>query len=238
MIIAHRGASNLAPENTCASIRKALTIGCEAIEIDIHLTKDEKIVVHHDYTTERLTDKNLTIETSTLAELKELDVGSHKSTEFKNERIPELNEILALIPETVILFIEIKSDKKIMPYLKIELENFLHLKKQIFIISFDKEVAVTSKKLLKDIPFYFLYHCKPNEFNNSKLNELIQYCQTNGFEGIDINWKLIDEQAASTILNSNLGLYCWTVNEKSDAESLFKMNVDGVATDKPELFGA
>ncbi|PCJ62588.1 MAG: hypothetical protein COA79_03485 [Planctomycetota bacterium] len=236
MIIAHRGASNLAPENTCASIKKAIELKADGIEIDIHLSKDNHIVVHHDYTTKRLSNKNFIIKDCTLAKLKEFEVGSHIGEEFKNEKIPTLNEILELLPNNIYLFIEIKSDKSILPFLNKELEKFPELKNQIFIIGFSKDVALASKVLMKEIPFYFLYSNKENEINTATLNELINFCKSNNLEGLDLDWKLINQQVSSEISKNDLKLYCWTVNNEIDAENLFKMGVHGITTDKPELF--
>ncbi len=95
LIIAHRGESYDAPENTLASINLAWQRDADAVEIDVRLSKDNKVVVFHDKTTRRLGGRNESVKNQTLEELKELDVGSWKSEKYKNEKIPTLTEVLA-----------------------------------------------------------------------------------------------------------------------------------------------
>ena len=94
LIIAHRGASGYAPENTLASMELAIKLGCDAIELDIHLTKDQQIVVCHDFTVDRTTNGRGEIENLTLEDIKKLDAGSWFSDEFKGEKIPTLEEVI------------------------------------------------------------------------------------------------------------------------------------------------
>ena len=89
-IVAHRGASHDAPENTVASARLAWKQGADAVETDIHLTRDGKVIVSHDKTTRRTTGRDGVIQEMTLAELRALDAGSWKSKEFAGEKLPLL----------------------------------------------------------------------------------------------------------------------------------------------------
>ena len=118
LIIAHRGESYDAPENTLASINLAWERGAEAVEIDVHLSKDNQVVVIHDPNTLRVSGIKKKIKNSTVADLKKLDVGSWKSAEFKNEKIPTLKEVLATVPQSKKLIIEIKSEFKILIFLR------------------------------------------------------------------------------------------------------------------------
>ena len=89
-IIAHRGASHDAPENTLASVELGYEQGADAVEIDIHLSKDNRIMVNHDKDTKRTAGNNLTIKDSNSAELRKLDVGSWKNKKYKGEKMIEL----------------------------------------------------------------------------------------------------------------------------------------------------
>lgn len=98
MITAHRGASYDAPENTLAAINLAWEQGADAIEADFYLTRDGQIVAFHDRTAKRTGGVDRAVESMTLAELKQLDVGSWKSAAFAGEPVPTFVEVLANIP--------------------------------------------------------------------------------------------------------------------------------------------
>lgn len=98
-IIAHRGASYLAPENTLSAFRKAVEIGADGVEMDVQQTSDKKLVIHHDYIIDLHTDIKGKIYDMTEGELKELDFGSWKDAAYKDEKIATLEEALALCKE-------------------------------------------------------------------------------------------------------------------------------------------
>lgn len=98
-IIAHRGASYLAPENTLSAFRKAMEIGADGVEMDVQQTSDKKLVIHHDYIIDLHTDISGKIYDMTEGELKELDFGSWKDIAYKDEKIATLEETLALCKE-------------------------------------------------------------------------------------------------------------------------------------------
>ena len=113
IIIAHRGESYDAPENTLASINLAWQRNDDAVEVDVHLTKDNRIVVIHDPNTKRITGQNKKIKNSTLTELQTLDFGSWKAEKWKDEKIPTIDEVLQTVPVNKKIIIEIKSGKNI-----------------------------------------------------------------------------------------------------------------------------
>ena len=98
-IIAHRGASYLAPENTMASVMLAWEKGVDA-EVDVHLSKDNQIIVIHDSTTKRTGQTDLTVKETEYQHLSKLDVGTFKSEKYSGEPIPLLSDILKTIPPT------------------------------------------------------------------------------------------------------------------------------------------
>ena len=112
-ILAHRGASGTAPENTIAAFKKALIDGCDGFEFDVQQTKDGKIVVFHDWTLERTSNGQGHLRDYTLEELKKLDVGSWFSDEFKGEQIPTLEETLDIIPDDKLINIELKEEHSV-----------------------------------------------------------------------------------------------------------------------------
>jgi glycerophosphoryl diester phosphodiesterase len=112
LIIAHRGDSSLCPENTMAAFRKAVEVGSDGIETDVHLTKDGKVVISHDGYLGRVCNGKGNISDYTYDELKKFDAGSWFSEDFKGERLPLLEELLDLLKDKdMILNIEIKEDR-------------------------------------------------------------------------------------------------------------------------------
>lgn len=109
LVIAHRGASGRAPENTLASFEQAIAIGVDGIELDVHLTRDGQLVIIHDQNLARTTDGQGLVHEHTLAELKALDAGSWFGPAFAGERIPTLEEVLVRVAGRVPLQVEIKG---------------------------------------------------------------------------------------------------------------------------------
>src|SRR5690554_6490425 len=120
IIVAHRGASWDAPENTVASALLAWELGADAVEVDVYMAKDNRIMVIHDKDTKRTAagKKNMVVKSTPSLVLRDLDVGSWKDDSFKGEKIPFLDEIIQTVPENKLLIIEIKDDRSIIPHLK------------------------------------------------------------------------------------------------------------------------
>src|SRR6267143_1876319 len=111
LVIAHRGASGNAPENTMAAFRKALALGATFIETDLQLSRDARFVAIHDATVNRTTNGQGAVHDMTLAELRRLDAGSWFGSEFAGERIPTLEEILQFSKKNdVVFYMELKPD--------------------------------------------------------------------------------------------------------------------------------
>src|SRR3954468_15593010 len=118
VIIAHRGASRDAPENTLAAVRLAWAQHADAVEIDVHLTRDGRLAVIHDPDTQRTTGVPRIVAQSTFAELSELDAGAWKNARFAGEKIPALEDVLAVVPDGKRLFVEIKGGPEVVPELR------------------------------------------------------------------------------------------------------------------------
>ena len=114
-IIAHRGASFDAPENTLAAVQLAWKQNADAVEIDVQFSKDGHIVVIHDEDTRKTAGVRRKVSAQTLAELKALDIGAWKHKKWSGERIPTLAEAFAVIPADKRLFVEIKCGPECIP---------------------------------------------------------------------------------------------------------------------------
>ena len=146
--IAHRGESFIAPENTLAAIKLAWIHNADGVEIDVRLSKDNKIVVIHDANTRRTSGVSGKVKSLTLESLKKLDFGSWRGMKWVNERIPSLDEVLETIPRGKCVMIEIKSSTAILPLLK-KLLNKTSLKNsQIKLAGFGlKKMSLIKKSL-------------------------------------------------------------------------------------------
>lgn len=154
IIIAHRGASHLAPENTMAAFRLAQRLGADGIEFDVQLTKDHKLVVVHDYLTDLYTGVKGHVYDMTLDELRQLDFGRKKSPEFEGQRIPTIEEVLALGRDMQMMHIELK------PYLTRDADFVERVLEAVYHAGVEDKVILTSfqygllgevKKLAPDI---------------------------------------------------------------------------------------
>src|SRR5829696_8958313 len=162
-IVAHRGASYDAPENTLAAEKLAWQQGADAVETDIFLSKDGKLAVSHDKNTKRTAGRDAEIVDLTMAELKQLDAGTWKGPQFAGERIPVLEEQIALIPPGKRLFVEIKIGPEIVPELKRVLAKMGASEKNITVISFKYETLQEVRKQLPQLKTEWLVgYKKPN----------------------------------------------------------------------------
>ncbi|MCP4263614.1 MAG: glycerophosphodiester phosphodiesterase [Planctomycetes bacterium] len=233
-IIAHRGASYLAPENTMASVMLGWEKGAD-VEVDVHLSKDNRIVVIHDSSTKRTGRIDLKVKETEHQKLRKLDVGSFKSAKYAGEPIPLLSDIIKTIPPGRKLYVEIKCGKEILPILK-KLVTDSNKKSQIVIIGFDLETVTLSKELI-DVPTYWL---KGTDKDKKKENwiphdpQLVQIVKNNGLDGLDVHYAGVTKEFTDAVKASGQKLYVWTVDDPAEAIRLKALGVAGITTNRPE----
>lgn len=228
-IIAHRGASYIAPENTLASVNLAWELGADAVEIDIYLTPDNRIVTIHDGDTERTAGVKHAVAATTADVLRQLDVGSWKSNDYRGEKIPYLEEVLDTIPAGRRLIIEIKCGPEVIPRL-VDVLNNSDKMSQIAIISFNFRACEQVKPLLPGIPVYYLSGIPETE---QERRELVSKTKNAGLDGLDVHYKGLDKDFIRMVRDEHLGLYVWTVNDPAVANQMVELGVDGITTDRP-----
>ena len=235
-IIAHRGASHDAPENTLSSVNLAWEQNADSVEIDVYLSKDGHVVLFHDKDTERIGGRKQKVEAQTLAELRQLDVGAWKDEKYRGERIPVISQVLPTIPDGKRLYVEIKSGSEILPRLQQEFQSAGVDGDKITIIAFDYETIVGAKKLMPSIPAYWLSSLKKDKQTGRipTKEELIAKAKAAGSEGLDLQAQpFVDAADVKAIKDAGLDLYVWTVNEPDEARRLMEAGVDGITTDRP-----
>lgn len=239
-IVAHRGASHDAPENTLAAQRLAWSQGADAVETDIHLTKDGKVIVSHDKDTKRTTGRAGLITDQTLAELRELDAGTWKGAQFAGEKLPTLDEQIALIPAGKRMFVEIKTGPEIVPELERCLQRTGASPKKITIISFNYESLREVRKKLPRYSTQYLVSYKapdpkaPKAAKQPTLDEIIKQALDADLTGLDLQhtWPLTLADARR-IKGAGLQLHVWTVDDVAVAKRWIELGVDSITTNRP-----
>ena len=236
-IIAHRGASHLAPENTVAAANLAWEKQADAVEVDVYLSRDRKIMVIHDSTTKRTTGKarDLKIADHTAEELRRLDVGTFKDKAYTGERIPLLEEIIATIPPEGRLFVEIKCGAEILDPLK-QIIEASDQRDRIVIIGFGLDTVKAAKRQMPNIPTYWLVGTRKNNDTGTWIPHsptLVDQLAGSGLDGLNVHWAGVTREFAQCVQTAGLDLYAWTVNDPAEAARLQAFGIRGITTDRP-----
>ena len=235
-LVAHRGASALAPENTLPAFELAWQLGADAIEGDFHLTQDGHIVCIHDYDTKKVAGKKLIVAQSTLADLKKLDVGKWKGAEFTGTRIPTLTEVLATVPEGKAIYIEIKCGKEVIPILEKDLANSPVPLEKIVFISFDADFITTWKKAYpQSKALLIISHDRKHWWGLSpSANKTLALLKKTGADGLSTNThRAINKAFITRLHKAGYEHNVWTVNDAKTAKRFQKYGSQSISTDHP-----
>lgn len=236
-IIAHRGFSARAPENTLAAFKLAWENKADACELDIYLTADDKVVVLHDKDTKRTGGVSILVAEAKAEALMALGAGAWKGREWEGEKIPSLEQALATLPVgKQRFFIEIKTGAEIVPALTKILEPLKARGAQLAIIAFKRDAAAAAKKAMPWIPVYRLASAKTKDKKPNNLGQVIAETKEDKLDGVDLgmDWPWT-EAMVKQVRDAGLGLYVWTVNKPVDVKRLAELGVDGITTDDPVM---
>ena len=218
----HRGARGYEPENTLLSFQKALDLKVDIIELDVHCSKDKKLVVIHDESVDRTTDKVGLVKSFTLEDLKKLKLD-------KNQQIPTLQEVLDLVNKKVMVNIEIKDIDAVNEVCKL-IEHYVDNKgwsyNQFLVSSFSHNLLLVTKR------------------NNNKIltASLIENVHSNYFNLVDIlkpysiniSYKNVTKELIMEAHKRKMKVFVWTVNDSKDVEQMKQLGVDGIFSDYPD----
>ncbi|GAB5405211.1 MAG: glycerophosphodiester phosphodiesterase [Aureliella sp.] len=242
LIVAHRGASHDAPENTLAAFELAWKQGADAIEGDFYVTKDQQIVCIHDDTTKRVAPKqtNLAVAKSTLKELQQLDVGSWKHSRYADERIPTLEAVLQTVPEGKQIFVEIKCGAEILPLLQKQLKASGLKPEQLVIICFEKGVVTQARNLMPEYRANWLTSYKQELLSRKwkpSLKDVLSGLESTGATGLGTKGLLdvIDQAFVDSIRKAGFEFHVWTVNDAASARKFANFGAQSITTDRPEF---
>lgn len=235
-IIAHRGASFDAPENTLSSFKLGFQQKADANECDIYLTRDGKIVVLHDPDTYRTAGVSNKVAQTDLANLQKLEYGQWGKFQGSkySDKIPLLEEVLPLVPEGKRLFIEIKCGPEVLPELQRVLKASGKKPVQTPIIGFGYETVRDAKALMPELEISWLVSPKRGQ-KPPPIEELIDQAKAARLDGLDLNYGFpIDKGFVDKVHAAGLKLYTWTVDDAEVARGHKKAGVDGITTNRPQ----
>lgn len=230
-VIAHRGASGSAPENTLAAIQRAAQLGARAVEIDVMLSADGRPVIIHDSDLARTTNTKGPVAGASLAEIQALDAGSWFAPEFAGERVPTLDDALDLIAARgMALNLEIKPTRG-------KAGETAEVAAQVLaqrwpdgmplLVSSSSETALGAmRRALPDLPLGLISRAVPGDWRR-RLEGL-------GCVSLHAAHERISPAAAGRIREAGFGLLAYTVNHAARAAALFQMGVNAIFTDHPE----
>lgn len=242
-VIAHRGASASAPENSIASIRLAWEMGADAVEVDLWASADDVVIVFHDASLRRFIGVAVPVTELSWEALRQIDIGSWKGPAWSGEKIPRLEEVLMTLPEGRELVLEIKDSLRVVPLLEVLLTGFASVLPQLTVIAFDLDTAKEFKKRLPQITVLWLrawrdMYNPEGQICLQKLNSVITAIREAGLDGLDLGGNhpcTADYARALAALRAELDcLYVWTVNDPSVARFYAVTGVDGITTDCPD----
>lgn len=234
LVIAHRGASGIAPENTLAAFELALEQESDIIELDIQSTKDDVLVICHDPKINRTSNGKGYVHDHTFNDIRTYDFGSWFSDEFKGERIPSLKEALQLFQDTDIMInIEIKNGP--IFYEGIE-EKMLELLKQyqildrVIVSSFDHRCLQKLRKLHQDIKLGMILPLN--------MVHVFQYIDQSGIEPYSLHPKsyYLTKELIQGAHNRDMKVFPYTVDNLNEGLKLKQLGIDGICTNYPDRF--
>ena len=228
LVIAHRGASGHAPENTLAAFRKAVALGASFIETDLQLSRDAHFMAIHDDSVNRTTSGRGSVHDLTLAELRQLDAGSWFGSEFSGEHIPTLEEILQFSKKNdVVFYLELKpsgawgGEHALIGALRDSGEIA-----RAVVISFDAASMLNLHNIDPTVMTGLLY--------DGQIDKPIEKAVEIGARQLVTRGDLVTPAMLEQARKKDLQVVCWTVNHPAHMRLLIEAGVAGIMTDYPD----
>ncbi len=219
-VTGHRGAKGIVPENTLASFMKAMELGCEAVELDVHICKGGQLVVIHDETVDRTTNGKGFVADMSLEELKELDAG-------EGNRIPTLDEVFETVrPSSLVVQIELKGEgtEKVVP----AFVESRRMTERVVFTSFWHTRVQEAKKRLPGAKSGLLISCHPVD--------PIQLLDQARADYLHVRSPYIDKAILEKVHRAGRCLRAWGPNtEVPEIDRLIELEVDAIGSDRPDL---
>jgi glycerophosphoryl diester phosphodiesterase len=218
--VGHRGAKAYETENTLESFRKAIELGVNAIELDVRQSGDEKLIISHNENLKKVFGKDRQVNMATLEELKQLSAG----------RVPTIEEALVCIDKKVDkILVELKEtgyEKKVLDAIKKQ-----RLKDRVIIVSFHEESLAAVKNLDSEIETGLIYA----KFRSKIKNPVQAALKLNARYLVPL-YRFVHTKDIEKAHENNLKVIVWTINTREEARQYIAKGVDGIASDKPDIF--
>jgi glycerophosphoryl diester phosphodiesterase len=228
LVIAHRGASGHAPENTMAAFKKAVSLGATFIETDLQLSRDAHFVAIHDATLDRTTNGSGAVHDMTLAELRRLDAGSWFGSEYAGERIPTLEELLEFSKKNdIVFYLEMKpagswgGEHALIGALRESGEI-----PRAVVICFDPAIVASLRKIEPTLMTGLLY--------DGQIEKPLDKTLEVGARQLVARGDLVTPAMIAEARKKDLQIVCWTVNHPAHMRMLMAAGVDGIMSDYPD----
>lgn len=231
--LAHRGAREVAPENTVPAVIRAIELGADGVEIDVQRTRDGELVVIHDETLEATTDGAGIVRKHTLQELKRLDAGAWFGAEWAGTRIPTLDDIFDALPETAIVNVELKQKSWRSDGLEDTVLAFVrgrNVWERVIVSSFNPLILWRLRDAAPHLRLGLLYQpSTPLFLDRTWPRHVLPLAALHPFH-TQVTPALVERAH-----DADLRINTWTVNEPARMHELIEMGVDGIITDVPHI---
>lgn len=241
-IIAHRGASASAPENTIEAFKLAMEDDADILELDVHQTSDSQLVVIHDATVDRTTNGKGKVKDFTYDQLKQFNAGSwFENGKFLGVRIPRLQDVVDLLDSTTRLLIEIKEGSDVYPNIEQRVVGLIesnHLENRVIIKSFEDKILNVIRRIKQSLPLLKVFVVQLPVVRitiergitfGSVLEKDVEYLQP--------HWVGLTRQFVEAAHERGFQIFVWNVNTESRMRTMIGLDVDGIETDNPNLLG-
>jgi glycerophosphoryl diester phosphodiesterase len=233
LIIAHRGASAYAPENTLSAFQLAVEQGAQALELDAKLSADGEIVVFHDFSVDRTTNGTGLVSQLPLPALRELDAGGYFAEKFRGEKIPTLAEVFEAFGDKILINVELKdytSFKEELTEQVCAMVKRFGLENRVMFSSFRPSNLAKARSLLPSVPRGL----------HSLVGVLGWWPRSFGFafgdyQSLNPAFKDVTPQQIQRVHKLKRKLFAYTVNQAEDMRRLFRWGIDGIFTDDPAM---
>lgn len=229
----HRGFSGKYPENTMLAFQKAYEAGCDGIELDVHFTKDNVMVIIHDEDIKRTTNGSGLVKDFTFEELRKFDASASFTGQYGFNPIPSFEEYVAWVKDLdIITNIEIKNGVYYYEGLEealIDIVRKNHLEDRIIFSSFNNASVMKCKRLAPEIKCGFLMDGCIGNANG--------YAKSMGIECVHPDWHKLTDEEIKACHERGVEINTWTVNEEADIRHMAEMGVEGIISNYPDLCG-
>jgi glycerophosphoryl diester phosphodiesterase len=232
LIFGHRGASAYAPMNTIPAFELAQQQGADAVELDVHLSKDGTLIVFHDFMVDSHTDGKGEIAELTIEELKSLDAGSWLSAKFAGTEIPTLDEVFEAVGKKLLVNVEIKSLSMRGDGTEEAVAACIErhaMQERVIVSAFNAKVIKRFRPLLPNVPLGYLM--SPESMAGS--TQVV--VNPHSYDASHLHYEMVNETQMAWAREHGHIVNVWTVNEANRARQLAMLGVHGIITDTPDV---